>query len=130
MGDSADLLKAIRRKPGVSYPVLTPNAYVGLGGAARQPAALQWPIRGSPHCRRGFADAIAAGASEVAIFAAASESFSKKNINCTIAESLQRYEEVTRAAGKAKTPVRGYVSCVLGCPYVVILLCAIALRRF
>lgn len=53
----------------------------------------------------------------MAIFAAASESFSKKNINCTIAESLQRYEEVTRAAAKSKTRVRGYVSCVLGCPY-------------
>lgn len=67
--------------------------------------------------RRGFADAVTAGAGEVAIFAAASESFSKKNINCSIAESLQRYDEVMKAAARTKTPVRGYVSCVLGCPY-------------
>lgn len=60
---------------------------------------------------------IAAGAHEVAIFAAASESFSKKNINCSIVESLERFRDVMDAAKKAEIPVRGYVSCALGCPY-------------
>ena len=58
-----------------------------------------------------------AGAKEIAIFGAASESFSKKNINCSIAESLKRFEAVTEAANKNGTLVRGYVSCVCGCPY-------------
>ncbi|CAB1335068.1 unnamed protein product [Coregonus sp. 'balchen'] len=60
---------------------------------------------------------VKAGAAEVAIFGAASELFSKKNINCSVDESLQRFEEVTKAAKEAGVPVRGYVSCVLGCPY-------------
>ena len=60
---------------------------------------------------------MAAGADEVAVFGAASETFSRKNINCSIAESLQRFQEVMRAAQQRGVPVRGYVSCVLGCPY-------------
>ncbi len=92
MADHAEVLKRIRRKPGVSYPVLTPNL-------------------------KGFEAARAAGAAEVAIFGAASEAFSKKNINCSIAESLERFKPVTEAAKAANVKVRGYVSCVLGCPY-------------
>ena len=92
MGDAADVMARIERLPGVSYPVLTPNL-------------------------QGFEAALAAGAGEVAVFAAASESFSRKNINCTIAESLARFEPVVVAAQAAGVRVRGYVSCVLGCPY-------------
>src|SRR5687767_3406613 len=92
MADHTEVLERIRRKPGVSYPVLTPNL-------------------------KGFEAARAAGATEVAIFGAASESFSKKNINCSIAESLERFRPVTEAAAREKILVRGYVSCVLGCPY-------------
>ncbi len=92
MSDHAEVLERIRRKPGVSYPVLTPNL-------------------------KGFEAARAAGATEVAVFAAASEAFSKRNINCSIAESLERFKPVMEAAGKEKIRVRGYVSCVLGCPY-------------
>jgi hydroxymethylglutaryl-CoA lyase len=92
MADHAEVLERIRRKPGVSYPVLTPNL-------------------------KGFEAARAAGATEVAIFGAASEAFSRKNINCSIAESLARFRPVAAAAKKANVKVRGYVSCVLGCPY-------------
>ncbi|XP_034015733.1 hydroxymethylglutaryl-CoA lyase, mitochondrial [Thalassophryne amazonica] len=92
MADQVEVMRGIRRKPGVSYPVLTPNL-------------------------KGFQAAVGAGASEVAIFGAASEQFSKKNINCSVDESLQRFEEVMKAAKEARVPVRGYVSCVLGCPY-------------
>jgi hydroxymethylglutaryl-CoA lyase len=92
MADHTEVLERIRRKPGVSYPVLTPNL-------------------------KGFEAARAAGATEVAIFGAASEAFSKKNINCSIAESLERFEPVVQAAQKENIRVRGYVSCVLGCPY-------------
>jgi hydroxymethylglutaryl-CoA lyase len=92
MADHTEVLERIRRKPGVSYPVLTPNL-------------------------KGFEAARAAGATEVAVFAAASESFSRKNINCSIAESLERFQPVLGAAKKEKIAVRGYVSCVLGCPY-------------
>ena len=92
MGDAAEVMARIERLPGVSYPVLTPNL-------------------------QGFEAALAAGAGEVAVFAAASESFSRKNINCTIAESLARFEPVMAAARTAGVRVRGYVSCVLGCPY-------------
>jgi hydroxymethylglutaryl-CoA lyase len=92
MADHTEVLEGIRRKPGVSYPVLTPNL-------------------------KGFEAARAAGATEVAVFGAASESFSRKNINCTIAESLERFRPVTDAARKAGIKVRGYISCVLGCPY-------------
>ncbi|MEX1074436.1 MAG: hydroxymethylglutaryl-CoA lyase [Burkholderiales bacterium] len=92
MADHTEVLEGIRRKPGVSYPVLTPNL-------------------------KGFEAARAAGATEVAVFGAASESFSRKNINCTIAESLERFRPVTDAARAAGIKVRGYISCVLGCPY-------------
>jgi hydroxymethylglutaryl-CoA lyase len=92
MADHTEVLEGIRRKPGVSYPVLTPNL-------------------------KGFEAARAAGATEVAVFGAASESFSRKNINCTIAESLERFRPVTDAARQAGIKVRGYISCVLGCPY-------------
>jgi len=92
MADHTEVLERIRRKPGVSYPVLTPNL-------------------------KGFQAALAAGATEVAIFGAASEAFSRKNINCSIAESLERFRPVTEAAQQAHVKVRGYVSCVLGCPY-------------
>ncbi|KAH9487960.1 hypothetical protein Btru_067327 [Bulinus truncatus] len=92
MADHAEVMKKITRKPGTVYSVLTPNL-------------------------KGFQAALAAGAQEVAIFGAASESFSKKNINCSIKESVDRFEEVTQAARKANIPVRGYISCVLGCPY-------------
>lgn len=66
---------------------------------------------------QGFHRAVKAGASSIAIFASASEAFSKKNINCSIDESLERFREVTEAAHQHGIPVRGYVSCVLGCPY-------------
>ena len=92
MGDNSAVLQGIRRRPGVSYPALTPNL-------------------------QGFDGAVQAGATEVAIFGAASESFSRKNINCSIAESLKRFEPVVSAASALEIPVRGYVSCVVGCPY-------------
>ena len=92
MADHTEVLEGIRRKPGVSYPVLTPNL-------------------------KGFEAARAAGAAEVAVFGAASESFSKRNINCSIAESLERFRPVAEAARAAGIKVRGYISCVLGCPY-------------
>ncbi len=92
MADSADVMAGIKRRKGVVYSALTPNM-------------------------RGFESALAAGVDEVAIFAAASESFSQRNINCSIAESLDRFGAVCEAALAANIPVRGYVSCVLGCPY-------------
>jgi hydroxymethylglutaryl-CoA lyase len=92
MADHTEVLERIRRRPGVSYPVLTPNL-------------------------KGFEAARAAGATEVAIFGAASEAFSKKNINCSIDESLERFRPVAAEAKKHHVKVRGYVSCVLGCPY-------------
>lgn len=92
MADSAAVLAGIRRKPGVSYPVLVPNM-------------------------QGFEAAVAAAADEIAIFGAASETFSRKNINCSIAESLERFAPVAAAAIRRGIRVRGYVSCVAGCPY-------------
>lgn len=92
MADHTEVLERIRRRPGVSYPVLTPNL-------------------------KGFEAARAAGATEVAIFGAASESFSKKNINCSIAESMERFRPVADAARSANIRVRGYLSCVVACPY-------------
>ena len=92
MGDSAEVLAGIARKPGVRYAALTPNV-------------------------KGLEGALAAKADEVAVFGAASESFSQKNINCSIAESLDRFAPVMEQAKAAGVPVRGYVSCVLGCPY-------------
>ena len=92
MADNAAVMQGIKRHPAAVYPVLTPNL-------------------------QGFDTAIQAGASEVAIFAAASETFSRKNINCSIAESLKRFEPILSAASALEIPVRGYVSCVVGCPY-------------
>jgi len=92
MGDNAAVMTGIDRLPGVAYAALTPNL-------------------------QGFEAALAAGATEVAVFAAASESFSQRNINCSIAESLQRFRPVSAAARAARVRVRAYVSCALGCPY-------------
>jgi hydroxymethylglutaryl-CoA lyase len=92
MADSAEVMTRIRRKPGVAYPVLVPNM-------------------------KGLEAAIAAGATEVAGFAAATEAFSRRNTNCTIAESMRRQAEVCDAALKAGLRVRGYISVVLDCPY-------------
>jgi hydroxymethylglutaryl-CoA lyase len=92
LADAADVMHGIIRKPGVIYSVLTPNI-------------------------RGFDAAIAACADEVAIFASASEGFSQKNINCSIAESIARFEPVLIAAQAKGIAVRGYVSCVTDCPY-------------
>jgi hydroxymethylglutaryl-CoA lyase len=92
MADAFQLMQKLQRKKDVRYPVLTPNL-------------------------KGFESAIQAGAREVAIFAAASETFSKKNINCSINESMDRFEPIMARAGELNIPVRGYVSCVMGCPY-------------
>lgn len=92
MADSAEVFAGITRLPGVRYSALTPNM-------------------------QGFERAIAAGADEVAVFAAASELFSQKNINCSIKDSIWRFTEVCTAAKAAGIPVRGYISCAMGCPY-------------
>lgn len=92
MADSADVFSGISRKAGVTYAALTPNL-------------------------QGYERALAVNANEVAIFAAASEAFSQKNINCSIAESIQRFAALIDAAKTQQIPVRGYISCVLGCPY-------------
>ncbi len=92
MADSAEVFQAIDKRPGVSFPVLTPNM-------------------------RGYEDARAIGATEIAIFGAASESFSRRNINCSIDESLERFRSVAARALADGVAVRGYISCVLGCPY-------------
>ncbi|AZF11474.1 Hydroxymethylglutaryl-CoA lyase [Pseudomonas sp. R2-37-08W] len=92
MAGSAEVFAQIQRKPGVTYGALAPNL-------------------------RGFEDALAAGVKEVAVFAAASEAFSQRNINCSISESLERFAPIMAAARQHGVSVRGYVSCVLGCPY-------------
>ncbi|MGY4640513.1 hydroxymethylglutaryl-CoA lyase [Pseudomonas sp. TE24901] len=92
MAGSAEVFARIQRKPGVTYGALAPNL-------------------------RGFEDALAAGVKEVAVFAAASEAFSQRNINCSISESLERFAPIMAAAKQHGISVRGYVSCVLGCPY-------------
>jgi len=92
MADSAEVMAGIRKKPGVAYPVLVPNM-------------------------KGLEAARAAGAMEIAVFGAASETFSRKNINCSIAESLERFAPVVKAARASRMRVRGYISCALGCPY-------------
>lgn len=92
MADHAEVMRDMRRRPGVRYSVLTPNL-------------------------QGFEAALAAGADEVAVFAAASETFSRRNINCSVAESIARFEPVMQAARRAGITVRGYISCVLGCPF-------------
>ncbi|KAG5109503.1 hypothetical protein JHK82_038726 [Glycine max] len=91
LADAKDVMQAVHNLRGIRLPVLTPNL-------------------------KGFEAAMASGAREVAIFASASESFSKSNINCSIEESLIRFRAVTRAAKQLSIPVRGYVSCVAGCP--------------
>jgi hydroxymethylglutaryl-CoA lyase len=92
LADAADVMAGIARRPGVRYAVLTPNM-------------------------KGFEAALAAGADEVAIFASASEGFSQHNINCSIAESIERFRPVAQAARGEGIAVRGYVSCVVECPY-------------
>ena len=92
MADARDVLAGISRNPHVTYTALTPNM-------------------------QGFHTAVKAGVDEVAIFASASEGFSQNNINCSIAESLDRFAPLLVAAKQADVPVRGYVSCVVDCPY-------------
>ncbi|GAB1148672.1 hydroxymethylglutaryl-CoA lyase [Shewanella algae] len=92
MADSGEVLRGISRRAGVCYSALTPNL-------------------------KGLELALAAGADEVAVFAAASEGFSQKNINCSIDESIARFEPLLSRAKEQGIRVRGYVSCVLGCPY-------------
>ena len=92
MADTAAVLAGVTRKPGVSYPVLVPNL-------------------------KGLDAALASKAGEIAVFAAASETFSRKNINCSIGESLDRFAPVVEKALAAGIRVRGYISCSLGCPY-------------
>ena len=92
MATSTEVFEKLTRNNNVTYAALTPNL-------------------------RGFEGALAVNADEVAIFGAASESFSQKNINCSIEESLERFAPIMEAAKKANIKVRGYVSCVLGCPY-------------
>ncbi|MBS7691307.1 hydroxymethylglutaryl-CoA lyase [Pseudomonas lalucatii] len=92
MAGSREVFAGIQQRPGVTYAALTPNL-------------------------KGFEAALEAGVKEVAVFAAASEAFSQKNINCSIGESLQRFLPLLDAARQQGVRVRGYVSCVLGCPY-------------
>lgn len=92
LADNSDVLKGIKQAIGVSYPVLVPNM-------------------------KGFDNALEAGATEICVFAAASETFAQKNTNCSIAESLERITAVIEASRKHNIKVRGYISCVLGCPY-------------
>ncbi|KAJ7976581.1 Hydroxymethylglutaryl-CoA lyase, mitochondrial [Quillaja saponaria] len=91
LADAKDVMEAIQNVEGARFPVLTPNL-------------------------KGFEAAVAAGAKEVAIFASASESFSRSNINCSIEDSLTRYRDVASAARNLSIPVRGYISCVVECP--------------
>ena len=92
MAGSAEVFAGISQQPGVTYAALAPNM-------------------------RGFEDALGAGVKEVAVFAASSEAFSQRNINCSISDSLQRFVPIMEAARLHGVRVRGYVSCVLGCPY-------------
>jgi len=92
MADAANVLAGIERLPGVSYPVLVPNL-------------------------KGLEAALSAGAEEIAVFCAASETFSQRNVNCSIEHSLERFAKVTELALSQGVKVRGYVSCVAGCPY-------------
>ncbi len=92
MADNAEVMAAIHRAPGVTYSVLTPNL-------------------------KGFESALATRPDAVVVFGAAREAFSQKNINCSIAESIERFAPVVQAAHAAGIPVRGAMSCCLGCPY-------------
>jgi hydroxymethylglutaryl-CoA lyase len=92
MADHTEVIKSIERRPGVSYPALVPNL-------------------------RGMTTAIAAGVQEISVFTATSETFSQKNANCSLAESMHRLQEVIHLAHQHRIPVRGYISCVIACPY-------------
>ena len=92
MGDNVAVYNGIKKIENINYSVLTPNI-------------------------KGYEAALACGVKEVAIFAAASEAFSKRNINCTIEESFERFRPIVEGAKQNNIKVRGYVSCVLGCPY-------------
>ena len=92
MADTTEVMKGLKTLPGTRYPVLVPNM-------------------------AGFERAVDAGVKEIAVFTAASESFSQRNTNCSIKESIQRLDQVLRAAHSSGIKVRAYVSCVLGCPY-------------
>ncbi|XP_015178124.1 PREDICTED: hydroxymethylglutaryl-CoA lyase, mitochondrial [Polistes dominula] len=92
MADNVELYKQIKKNPDVSYPVLVPNL-------------------------KGLDNALKVGVKEIAIFGAASETFTKKNINCTIAESVTNFTAVIKQAKEHNVKVRGYVSCIVGCPY-------------
>src|SRR5690242_18860013 len=92
LADAEEVYAGIRRKPGVAYPVLVPN-------------------------EKGMERALNAGVTEIAVFTAASETFNRKNINASIAESIERFKPVMAMAAKHKVRVRGYISTVIGCPY-------------
>eukprot|EP00177_Eucheuma_denticulatum_P006310 GFKZ01011503.1.p1 GENE.GFKZ01011503.1~~GFKZ01011503.1.p1 ORF type:complete len:375 (-),score=43.74 GFKZ01011503.1:1430-2554(-) len=92
LADASAVMQGVKQNPDVSYPVLVPNM-------------------------KGFEAAVAAGAKQVAVFASATESFSRENVNCSIDESLRRFHHVMEAAKAAHIRVRGYVSCAVGCPY-------------
>jgi hydroxymethylglutaryl-CoA lyase len=92
MADAAEVMAGIRRKPGVRYSVLTPNM-------------------------KGFEAAVASNPDEIVVFGAASEAFSQKNINCSIAESIERFAPVVEAAKAKGIATRGAISCAVGCPY-------------
>ncbi len=92
MGDNAEVMAGMQRKPGVRYSVLTPNM-------------------------QGFEAALKTGPDEIVVFGAASEAFSQKNINCSIAESIERFRPVVQAALERGLTVRGAISCAVGCPY-------------
>ncbi len=92
MADHAEVMKGLKRKSGVAYPVLMPNI-------------------------KGMEAALASGVDEIAVFAAATERFSRRNINCSIAESLERFRPVVDIAQANRMRIRGYISCAVGCPY-------------
>ncbi|RNA25183.1 hydroxymethylglutaryl- mitochondrial [Brachionus plicatilis] len=92
LADAKEVMKKISRNPNVRYSTLTPNL-------------------------KGLNDALDSNTQEIAIFGAASETFTKKNINCTIEQSLKQFDQVVQQANANKLPIRGYVSCVVGCPY-------------
>ncbi|MDT8438729.1 MAG: hydroxymethylglutaryl-CoA lyase [Wenzhouxiangellaceae bacterium] len=92
LADAEEVMAGLKRRPDVRYPVLVPN-------------------------ERGYERARAAGAETIAVFSAASEAFNQRNINCSIDESFRRFRPVLERAGADNVPVRGYISCVMGCPY-------------
>jgi hydroxymethylglutaryl-CoA lyase len=92
MGDNSEVFTRIIKRPGVAYTSLVPN-------------------------KQGLEQALQVGCKEIAVFTAASEGFTKKNTNCTIAESFERFKDVVQIAKERQIKIRGYVSCVMGCPY-------------